>query len=99
MDKRDNATEGGMTVTRIRGFDWTYSVDGHEVDLAAYNGNGSCSCDAFTKCALKCLEGGARASDATRCAHILAGWEFVRDNEFERFASLRCGGRRLEVGI
>lgn len=90
---------GLMTVTRIRGFDWTYSVDGFEVDLAAYNGNGCCTCEAFTQCALRCLEGGARASDSTRCEHILAAWQEVRDHEFERFASLRHGGGRLEIGI
>src|SRR5688500_75979 len=77
-------------VARIRGFDWTYAVNGCRVDLAAYIGNGSCDCEAFTEVALKCLEGGARASDATRCSHILACWEFVRDHESERLFDMRA---------
>jgi hypothetical protein len=77
------------TVTRLRGFDWTYAVSGCRVDLAAYLGNGSCDCAAFTQVALPCLEAGARPSDATRCVHILDAWAHVRDHEFDRFASLR----------
>lgn len=75
-----------MKVARITGFDWTYRVDQFEVDLAAYAGNGSCTCDAFMEVARIVLEGGARASDSTRCDHILSAWKHVRDHEFERLA-------------
>lgn len=95
-----------MTVTRIRGFDWTYAVLDPEqglleVDVAAYAGAGSCQCRTFLFSCKDRLESGERPSDDLRCPHILAVWSHIRDHEFERFASMQRGIRTnsVEIGI
>lgn len=62
----------------------------HTVDLAAFTGNGSCSCEHFEFRILPLLRTGYRAADGvTRCSHIQAARATFLDRMIQHLSNLR----------
>ena len=62
----------------------------HLVDLAAFFGNGSCSCEHFEFRILPLLRTGYRPEDGiTRCSHILAARNAFLNRMIQHLVSLR----------
>lgn len=59
----------------------------HQVDLAAYRGNGGCECETFEARMRKKLEQGAPPSNAFRCSHIMEARESLADIVISRLAT------------
>lgn len=88
-----------LTVIPVPRDDWLFEVRVNDrdsllsvqrVDPAAYNWNGRCDCDTFNSPFCKGrLELGERASDTTRCEHILAVRAHLMEHVFPAMAGRR----------
>lgn len=58
----------------------------HQIDLAAYRGNGSCECEDFEFHRKPLLQAGGLAQDSNRCQHIILARADLLNEVIERLA-------------